>query len=108
MAASPPATHWSTPHGGLGRNWCRAILRNYALQTAYVGGRRSRCAELRVLVLPYLEESKLYEQFHLDEQWDSDQDISCESAGVRGGNAHGADAWRSRTSNWCRRHEPAR
>ncbi len=29
----------------------------------------------RVHVLPYLEENKLYEQFHLDEPWDSDHNI---------------------------------
>ena len=29
----------------------------------------------RVAILPYLEESKLYEEFHLDESWDSEHNI---------------------------------
>ena len=29
----------------------------------------------RVAILPYLEESKLYDEFHLDEAWDSDHNI---------------------------------
>ena len=33
--------------------------------------RASRCLSWRVLLLPYLEEKTLYEQFHLDEPWDS-------------------------------------
>jgi hypothetical protein len=31
-----------------------------------------RLLSWRVLILPYLEQQKLYEQFHLDEPWDSD------------------------------------
>src|SRR5215470_13169211 len=30
----------------------------------------------RVLILPYIEENRLYEQFHLDEPWDSPHNIA--------------------------------
>lgn len=50
-------------------------IHNYESAFKRIPSRESKGLSWRVAILPYIEQGALYQQFHLDEPWDSDHNI---------------------------------